>query len=199
VVRASIGGKPYSTTLPVAFVAGADQRASEIMARVDAAQSKAPGAIVRQVLASSPQEVGVTNLQIASPDRFAYEEKGVGSDSTVVIGTREWDRAGANGWKLGSYGPTPFSASSYLDWWKPYTKQTRLIDVYHRGGAEFADIAALAQLPQIGPVWFRYHVDLSTQRVERLRMITLAHFMTQTWGSFNDAPAITAPVSSKSA
>jgi hypothetical protein len=197
VVRASIGGKSYSTSLPIAFVVGADGRASEIMRRVDAAQSKAPGAIVRQVLASSPQEVGVTNLQIASPDRFAYQEKGVGSDSTVVIGTREWDRAGTTGWKLGSYGRTPFSASSYLDWWKPYTEQTRLIDQYHSGGEEFADVAALAELPQIGPVWFRYHVDLSTQRVERVRMITLAHFMTQTWGSYNDAPTITPPVGSK--
>jgi cation-transporting ATPase V/Cu+-exporting ATPase len=197
VVRASIGGKSYSTSLPIDFVAGADGRASEIMRRVDATQSRAPGAIVRQVLASSPQEVGVTNLQIASPDRFAYEEKGTGTDSTVVIGTREWDSAGASGWKLGSYGPTPFSASSYLDWWKPYTKQARLIDMYHRGGTEFADVAALAELPEIGPVWFRYHIDLTTQRVERLRMITLAHFMTQTWGSFNDAPSITPPVGSK--
>jgi hypothetical protein len=28
-------------------------------------------------------------------------------------------------------------------------------------------------------------------------MITLAHFMTQTWGSFNHAPSITPPVGPK--
>ncbi len=193
VVHATIGDKSYSRRLPVAFVAGANQRATEIMQRVDAAQAKLRGATVHQVLADSPTQVVVTNLQIAAPDRFAYQVQGTQTDDTVVVGTREWDRTGSHSWQLGSYGPKPFSASSYLKWWSPYSGKARLIDVYRSGGAEYADVADLAEIPQLGPVWFRFHVDLTTQRVERLRMITLAHFMTQTWGSFNDAPPITPP------
>ena len=198
VVRTSIGGTSYSASLPVDFVAGADQRAREIMRRVDAAQAKLRDATAHQVLAGSPSEIDVTNLQVAAPDRFAYQAgargaKSTQTDDTTVVGKREWNRTPGHSWKLGSYGTTPFSASSYLDWWSPYIAQARLIDVYRRGGNQIADIADLAELPQLGPVWFRYEVNLTSQRVERLRMITLSHFMTQTWGNFNDAPPITAP------
>jgi hypothetical protein len=196
-VHTSIGGKSYTTRLPVAFVAGADQRAAAIMRRTDAAQAQLRDATARQVLAGSPSEVTITNLQVAAPDRFAYQVKGTQTDDTVVIGTREWDRTGSGTWQLGSYGPNPFAADSYLNWWNPYTSKARLIDLYRSNGTEFADIADLAEIPQLGPVWFRYHVDLTTQRVERLRMITLAHFMTQSWGNFNAAPPVTPPVAAK--
>jgi hypothetical protein len=109
------------------------------------------------------------------------------------VGTREWDRTVGHSWQPGSYGATPFSASSYFDWWAHFTAQARLIDVSHRGGDEYADVADLAEMPDFGPVWFRYHIDLTTEHVETVRMITLAHFMTLSWTNFNDAPPITPP------
>ena len=197
-VRTSIAGQTYRAVLPISFAAGGDHRAVEVMRRVDAAQAKLRSATSREILASAPSAVVVTNLQVQAPDRFAYQvrSKSAGDDDTVVIGTREWDRSGF-GWQPGSYGAQPFSARAYLDWWSPYTDGLRLIDAGRHGGTRFADVAGLTEIPQFGPVWFRFHVDLTHERVTDLRMITLAHFMSESWGRFDEAPPITPPVGPK--
>jgi hypothetical protein len=53
----------------------------------------------------------------------------------------------------------------------------------HAGSIQVADIATLSELQGIGPVWLRLRLDLTHRRLLHLRMITAAHFMTQTWAA----------------
>jgi heavy metal translocating P-type ATPase len=196
-VKTSVNGTAYSATLPVSLVSGGDRRAAELMRRVDAAQSRLQSASALQLLASSPSERNSTKIQLGAPHSFAYQvsSKGRMSNETVVIGSREWDRTAGHPWEPGSYGASPFSASAYFDWWSPYTRTARLLDVYRSGGDTMADVSSTATLQGVGPIWFRFHLNLTTERVEYVRMITAAHFMTVQWGRFNSTPAVTKPVS----
>jgi heavy metal translocating P-type ATPase len=194
-VHASIAGTVYRATLPVAFNPGADRRAVEIMGRVDAAQSRLRSATADRVLALSPSAVDLTTIRLASPDRVTYQVAVDGrmADDTVVIGDHEWDATPGHRWHRGRYGAVPFSTASFLRWWAGYTRTSRLLDVSRSGADQTADIAAAGHFKALGPVWLRFHVDLSTNRVLDVRMITAAHFMTETWGHFNSAAPITAP------
>ena len=194
-IAADIGGTVYATTLPVSFAAGANALAARTMRRVDAAQARLHSATARETLASAPTNAETTTFQIQAPDRFAYSDSigGTPTGQTVIVGTHEWDRIPGHAWERDNFGSQPFSASGYLDWWAAYVGSPRLIDRYRIGGREIADIAAVTNVPQLGPVWFRFRVDVAHTRMLRIRMITAAHFMTETWGNFNAAPAVTPP------
>jgi cation-transporting ATPase V/Cu+-exporting ATPase len=195
-VHAVIDGTGYTARLPVAFQAGgADRRAAEFMRRVDGAQLKLRSAVAEESLASSPSAVDTTAYRIGAPDRFAYQVSlnGKPAGDTVIIGTREWARSPGRPWQAGSFGTQPFSAAAYLDWWAPYADSPRLLDTSSVGATTFADVATLTRVAGLGPVWLRFHLDLTDARVLFVRMITAAHFMTESWGDFNEAPAIAAP------
>ncbi len=195
-VHAVIGGTAYTARLPVAFDAAGDQRAVALLRRVDAAQVKLRSAVADESLASSPAAVEATDYKIQAPNRFAYKVavNGKLTDDTVIIGTREWDRTRGQAWQPGSFGTQPFSAAGYFDWWADYADAPRLLDLDRVGGLETADIATLAELPGLGPVWLRLHIDATHERMLYVRMITVAHFMTESWSNFNSAGSIAAPV-----
>jgi hypothetical protein len=165
------------------------------MRRVDGAQLKLRSAVAEESLASSPSAVDTTAYRIGAPDRFAYQVSlnGKPAGDTVIIGTREWARSPGRPWQAGSFGTQPFSAAAYLDWWAPYADSPRLLDTSSVGATTFADVATLTRVAGLGPVWLRFHLDLTDARVLFVRMITAAHFMTESWGDFNEAPAIAAP------
>jgi heavy metal translocating P-type ATPase len=195
VIHAVIDGTAYTARLPVAFQAGADRRAAELMRRVDGAQVKLRSAVADESLASSPSPVDTTAYRIGAPDRFAYQASlnGKPTGATVIIGTREWARSPGQPWQASSFGAQPFSAAAYLDWWAAYADAPRLLDINHVGSTTLADVATLTRVAGLGPVWLRFHLDVTHSRVLFVRMITAAHFMTESWGDFNKAPAITAP------
>ena len=194
-VRAVIDGTAYTARLPVAFQAGADRRAAEFMRRVDGAQIKLHSAVAEESLASSPSAKDITAYQIGAPDRFAYQVafNGKPVGETVIIGTSEWARSPGQPWQAASYGAQAFSAAAYLDWWASYADSPRLLDTSSAGTTKLADVATLTRVAGLGPVWLRFHLDVTHNRVLFVRMITAAHFMTESWGGFNKAPAITAP------
>jgi hypothetical protein len=194
-IGADIGGTSYSATLPVAFNAGANTLAATIVRRVDAAQVQLRSATARETLAGSPTTVETTVFQIQAPDRFAYDNSvgGAVTDESIIVGTQEWDRTPGHAWQRDSFGSQPFSASAYLDWWAAYSGAARLIDRYRAGGREIADIAAVTNIPQLGPVWFRFRVDVTHARMLHIQMITAAHFMAESWSNFNTAPPVTPP------
>ena len=199
VVHAVIDGVAYTARLPVAFDAAGDQRAVALLRRVDAAQVKLHSAVADETLASSPAAVEATDYRIQAPNRFSYKVavNGKLTDDTIIIGTREWDRALGKAWQPGSFGTQPFSAAGYFDWWADYADAPRLLDLDRAGGTTIADIATVAELPGLGPVWLRLHIDATHDRMLYVRMITVAHFMTESWSSFNAAGSIAAPVQAR--
>jgi hypothetical protein len=196
VVNANIHGTTYSARLPVRFVPGDDQLAQTLLHRTDAGQLKLRSAVARQSLRNLPVTPEITVFDVQAPDRFAYENRLGGKDvnDMIIVGTTEWSRsAGERKWQQSSYGQQPFSAASYLTWWADESHSARLLDVYETSGSRVADIATLNAIPNLGVVWFRFHVDLTNDRLLSLRMITLEHFMTETWGAFNSAPPVRQP------
>jgi cation-transporting ATPase V/Cu+-exporting ATPase len=197
-VHAIIDGTAYTARLPVAFDAAGNRRAVALLQRVDAAQVKLRSALADETLASSPVTVEATDYKIQAPNRFAYQValNGKRTDATIIIGTREWDRTPGQAWQAGSFGTQPFSSASYFDWWADYADAPRLLDLERVGKTEIADIATVTELAGLGPVWLRLHVDATHDRMLYVRMITVEHFMTESWGDFNGAGSITPPVQS---
>jgi hypothetical protein len=195
IVHAVIDGTAYTARLPVGFDAAGDRRAVALLRRVDAAQVKLRSAVADESLASSPAAVDATDFKIQAPNRFAYQVaiNGKLTDTTIIIGTREWDRTPGQTWQAGSFGTQPFSAAGYLDWWADYADAPRLLDLDRVGKTEIADIATLTELPGLGPVWLRFHIDATDDRMLYVRMITVAHFMTESWSNFNNTESITPP------
>jgi copper transport protein len=194
-VSVKAGGKTYTTHLPVAFDAAGNALALALVNRVSAAQNRLRSAVIHESLRGSPTVPDVTVYKLVAPHRFAYDlsrgNQPIGD--TIIVGTREWNRsAGQRRWQYVDYGPQPWSALSYLSWWGDYAGSPRLMDLYRSGGGRFADVATVAQVPGLGPVWLRLHFDLSRDRLLKLRMITAGHFMSQAWGSF-DQPVTIAP------
>jgi cation-transporting ATPase V/Cu+-exporting ATPase len=195
VVRAVIDGVKYTARLPVAFDAAGDRRAAALLAQVDATQVELRSAVADESLASSPSEVESTDYTIDAPNRFAYRVAVNGrlTDDTIVVGTREWDRTPGQAWQPGTFGTQPFSAAAYLDWWAGYSDAPRLLDLEHVGRTEIADIATVTELQGLGPVWLRFHIDVTRGRMLYIGMITADHFMTEAWNRFNAAGSITPP------
>lgn len=197
-VQATLGGHAYTTQLPVSFVADGDARATSIMRRVDSALRKLHSATVYQALKASPTLSGDLAMQLQAPNRYAYQQFDHGKDiaNTVIVGGREWNSTPGHAWNPGSYGSggSPFSAASYFDWWAPYLNDNlRLLGTQRENGIEVANIATLTKLSGFGPVWFRFTVDVTNEHITTLRMVTLSHFMTQTWSHFNTGPPVKIP------
>jgi copper chaperone CopZ len=197
-VKASIGGKSYSATLPVAFDASGAGRAAALLTRMNRGQLSLRSASIWESLFSAPGEGDDTTLQLVAPDRFAYQVTSAGKllSETIIIGTREWDRtAGQASWSETSYGSQPWSAAAYLAWWSGYDTQARLLDVERTPSGTVADVAAVNNIADLGPVWFRFHIDVTHERLESLRMITAEHFMSQRWSGFERPLQIKPPAS----
>jgi len=115
------------------------------------------------------------------------------------VGTRQWSReAGQRTWTAGRNGgaEAQFSTRTYLNWWTPYTAHPRLLDIVTTGSAQQAEIASASEGAGLGTVWLQLLIDIEHHRVLRIRMITAAHFMTQTWRGFNARTRVQAPASS---
>jgi hypothetical protein len=195
-LEASIGGKAYSATLPVAFDASRAAQAAALLSRMDKSQERLRSASIRESLFSAPGEGEDTTFQVVAPDRFAYQVSSAGKleSETIIIGTSEWDRtAGQSSWSESSYGSQPWSAASYLAWWHGYDTQARLLDVERNSSGTVADVATVNNIADLGPVWMRFHIDVTHERLESLRMITAEHFMSQSWTAFNQRLQIAPP------
>jgi hypothetical protein len=196
-VSADIGGTHYTARLPIGFDPGGDRLAQRLLRNLDAGQVKLRSATVYQSLGSSPTQVEITNFQIGAPNRFAYQVNPRGrstTGSTIIVGRSEWNRGAAKQrWQPSSYGAQPFSAVGYLDWWDGSDGSPRLLDTHGSGTDRVADIATVTMVPQLGPVWMRFHVDVASEHLLRFRMITVEHFMTQIWSNFNVPQRIEPP------
>jgi putative copper export protein len=190
-------GRAYTALLPVRWSAGTNSLARRLLAHVEPGQLALRDVRIHETLRGGPTVPSITDYQLQAPDRFAFTISR-GSQplgKTVIIASGEWQRSAAQKrWTGGQYGGGgAFAASSYLGWWTPYAQNPRLMDLTRSGSGTVADIATLAEIQGLGPVWLRLHLDVTHRRLLRLRMITAGHFMTQEWGAFDRPLHIRAP------
>jgi len=131
-------------------------------------------------LASDPTHAVVSTWRAVAPDRLAYRVNG-GYDA-VIIGGRRWDRAPGGRWIESAQTarlrqPVPV--------WQSATDAHVVADTGRAWRISFYD-------PRT-PAWFEITVEKRTFHTLDLHMTTTAHFMHETYGSFDAAPAITSP------
>ncbi len=197
-VQVSDHGRSYVARLPVRWHASANALARRLLAHVEPGQLALRDVRIHETLRGGPTVPNITDYQLEAPDRFAFTFSR-GSQplgETVIIASKEWERsAGKPSWEQSQYGGGgTFAASSYLGWWTPYAQSPRLMDLKRTATGTVADVATLSAIQDVGPVWLRLRLDLTHRRLERLRMITAGHFMTQEWGAFNRPLEIRPPV-----
>jgi len=191
-------GHDYTARLPVRWRERSDALARRLLAHVEPGQLALRDVRIHETLRGGPTVANITDYQLQAPDRFAFTLRR-GSrllGETVIIGSKEWQRsAPQRRWTLSQYGGGgTFAAGSYLGWWTSYARNPRLMDLERTATGTVAVIATVSELQGIGPVWLRLRLDLTHQRLLRLRMITAGHFMTQEWGAFNRPLEIRPPV-----
>jgi len=187
-------GRWYTARLPTRWLPDQSSRAQQILARVQRQMPRLSAATIDETLRSGPAPALVTRYRLAAPDRFAYaitrSHKRLAD--TIIIGSREWSRAaGQHRWQLSSYGggSAGFSAGDYLRWWTPQANNPRLLS----STDSTADVATLGALPGTALVWFRLRIDLRSDRLLGLRMITTGHFMSQHYSGFHTRRHIDPP------
>lgn len=200
VVSVGARGRGYRVVLPVRYEPGQEGVARQLLASVERSAGKLRSVAIDETLGSGTGAPEVTAYHVATPDRFAYRLSHDGRlvSDTTIVGTHEWTRdAGSERWQASVYGGggPAFSAAGYLGWWTPFAGQPELLDRFRVGGEERADVATVSRIPDLGTVWLRIAIDVTHRRVLNIRMITVAHFMTQAWSAFDHAPPIEPPVS----
>lgn len=191
----------YRVSLPIRYQVGAGTTAQRILTKVERAERQLGSVAIHETLGSGTGPPEVTDYQVGTPDRFAYElsRNGRAVSDTTIVGVHEWTRtAGQKLWEEGIYGGggPPFSALGYLGWWTPFAGQPQLLGRSHASGgdrADIADIATVSRIPGLGTVWLRFAIDVTHDRVLHISMITTAHFMTQSWGAFDATAPIKSP------
>ena len=133
----------YRVSLPIRYQAGAGTTAQRILTKVERAERQLGSVAIHETLGSGTGPPEVTDYQVGTPDRFAYElsRNGRAVSDTTIVGVHEWTRtAGQKLWEEGIYGGggPPFSAVGYLGWWTPFAGQPQLLGRSHASGGDRA-------------------------------------------------------------
>lgn len=167
--------------LPAQMPASAD----EVFRKARAGMLELPALGMEETLGSGLSKPVVSSWSFQAPDRMSYSI--AGGAKAVVIGTRRWDDFG-NGWQE--------SASPRLQVptfpWKN-ARAARRLGTSTLGGAPVSEVAAwLPAQTGSAPAWFVLDVARDS-RVLRSRMLTTAHFMTDTYRDFGSVSPIRPP------
>jgi hypothetical protein len=132
-------------------------------------------------LASDAKHAVESTWRVAAPNRLAYHVAG-GYDG-VIVGARRWDRAPGGRWVESPQTPVR----------QPVPVWQSAVDahVVSQTGAT----ARITFFDPRTPAWFEIAVDLRTMRTFDMRMTTTAHFMHETYRSFDAAAPIVPPTS----
>jgi len=136
-------------------------------------------------LGSDSTNIVVAHWQIVAPDRLAYQVQHGGS--AVIIGLQRWDRPQGGAWEKSAavrlHQPVPFWVSA--------------TDAHVIGSGRFAGRAVwhVTFFDPRTPAWFLVAIDKTTARTLDLHMVANAHFMHDSYGSF-DAPIKIVPPAS---
>jgi hypothetical protein len=125
----------------------------------------------------------VSRWAFGAPDRMSYEI--AGGSKAVVIGTKRWDSAGGK-WTRSTSSRLRLPAYP----WQVVTS-ARLLGSARLAGRPVRVLAALKPGTDF-PTWFLLYVEKDGS-VLRMRMSTTGHFMVDTYGELDSAPAIRPP------
>ena len=134
---------------------------------------------IANVIASDPTHSVATHFTVQAPDRLLIDV--LGGITSRIIGHDRWDRQNGG-------------------WVKRSTAPVRVPDAFWAQGALAAHVRAAnartidatLAVPE-GPTFFRILVDRRTHLVQRLWMVTAAHFMHERYFDFNTAPPVKPP------
>ena len=138
-----------------------------------------------ETLGSGLSKPVVSTWSFAAPDRMSYSI--VGGAKAVVIGTRRWDDFGTR-W-IRSSSPT-LSVPTFP--WEE-ARQARFLGTATLAGTRVREVAVwLPAQSGDAPTWFVLSIA-PDDSVLRSRMLTTAHFMTDTYRDFGSVPPIRPP------
>jgi hypothetical protein len=137
-----------------------------------------------ETLASGPRQSTSSTWRIQRPDRVAYQVKG--GWASVIVGERRWDRSPSDGRWVSS-------AQTRLTQPRPPWVSVR--DAHLLGTETVLGRRAwrVSFFDPGTPGWFEIMLDRQTQHTLELRMVATAHFMDDTYSSFDATPTITPP------
>jgi hypothetical protein len=173
----------WAVTLPDAWPA---RDATAILARAGGVWRKLRSLRYRERLASDSRHAVVSDWQIVAPDRLAYQIENDGQ--AVIVGTRRWDRQKGGDWvqtsALRLHQPVPF----WVQVANAHVLGDAIVQGHHVWRVSFFD-------PRT-PGWFVAAIDKRRYRTLDVRMTAAAHFMHDTYGSFNTSIKIAPPPAS---
>jgi hypothetical protein len=153
--------------------------ASALVARATRTYRNLRTFVIRDRLASGPEQALNTRWTIVAPDRLSYQV--ANGPAAVIIGARRWDRLPGGDWQESEqspiHQPTPFWVSS--------TDARVLEHTRSAWRVSFFD-------PKT-PGWFELLISKQSLRTLDMRMNTTAHFMHDVYGKFNERMTITPP------
>jgi hypothetical protein len=140
-----------------------------------------------------------TNWKIVAPDRIEFQvEKLIGAgrvesktqknlDAGIIIGSRRWDKpAGSTRWTASPQSPVRQPIPFWVSATNAYVLGTVSVDGRPAWKISFFDFPG-------GPAWFTILVDKTTLHTTQLWMTATAHFMRETYTSFDAPITITPP------
>ena len=135
-------------------------------------------------LASDPRHAITSLWRIGAPDRAAYQV--LGGYAGIVIGGRRWDRAPGGRW-IESVQSSPLT--------QPVPPWTAVTNVHLLGSGQIGGrpVSIVSFYDPTIPAWFEVAIEKSTARTLDTRMMATAHFMHDSYGSFDRARPITPP------
>jgi hypothetical protein len=138
-----------------------------------------------ETLGSGLSKPVVSAWSFQAPDRMTYSI--AGGAKAVVIGHRRWDDFGRR-WQRSA---SPILHVPTFPW--EQARQARFLGTATLGGTRARQVAVWLPARQgEAPTWFVLSVA-ADGRVLRSRMLTTAHFMTDTYRDFGSVPAIRPP------
>jgi hypothetical protein len=135
-------------------------------------------------LASDPRHAITSVWRVGAPDRAAYQV--LGGYAGIVIGGHRWDRAPGGRW-IESAQSAPLT--------QPVASWTAVANAHLLGSGRIGGrpVWVVSFYDRTIPAWFKVSIDKSTSRTLDTEMMATAHFMHDTYGSFDRARPITPP------
>lgn len=170
----------WNVSLPATWPA-AD--ATTIVRRATATWKQLRSLRYRERLASDDIHSVTSSWQIVAPDRLAYQIEG--GSQAVIIGLHRWDRPQGGAWVKSSairlHQPEPF----WVSWTDAHVVSTGTLRGRPVWNVSFFD-------PRT-PGWFLAAIDRTSYRTLDVRMTATAHFMHDSYSSFNTSIKIDPP------
>lgn len=170
-----------SFALPAAWPA---PPAAGIVKRAGAVWRSLHALVIHDVLSDGHFTL-TTDWKIVAPDRIEFQING-GGGAAIIIGDRRWDKiAHTSRWLAAAQAPV----QQPVPFWQGATNARLLGTVSVHGRPSWK----VSFFDPGTPGWFTIVVDKATMHTTELWMTANAHFMHQTYGSFNAPIKITPP------